>query len=93
MTVSSVTSRVRLLGARPGFVEPDVAGLADAEDLEVDAAGARDRLLVRRAFRCDLARSTSPRGMWTFAGSMSTCENSFSHMNRWYECGFSGSIG
>src|SRR6185503_19801813 len=36
--------------AGAGFVEPDVAGLADAEDLQIDAAGPHDGLLVGGAF-------------------------------------------
>ena len=46
VTASSVTRRVRLSAPEPGLVEADVSRLADAENLEVDAAGALDRHLV-----------------------------------------------
>ena len=39
VTRSSVISRVRLSRGGAGLVEADVAGAADAEDLEVDPAG------------------------------------------------------
>ena len=49
-------------GAR--FVEADVARLPDAENLEVDPAGALDLRLVTQAFRLDVnARSVPPRDM------------------------------
>src|SRR4029079_3781249 len=38
------------LCARSGLVDPDVSCLSDAEYLEIDAAGARDRILVATAF-------------------------------------------
>ena len=46
VTRSSVIRRVRLVARRARLVEADVAGPADAEDLQVDAARLRDRLLV-----------------------------------------------
>ena len=38
------------LQAGSGLVEPDVPVRADPEDLQIDAAGARDRRLVAAAF-------------------------------------------
>src|SRR5690606_41119069 len=50
------------LEARAGLVEPDVTGLADAEDLEVDTARITDRLLIALRLRLDLlARHVAPR--------------------------------
>ena len=46
---------------RAGLVEADVAGAADAEDLQVDAAGPADHLLVARAVVLDVARRRSCR--------------------------------
>ena len=72
------------LEPRARLVEPDVPGRADAEELEVDAAGGADRLLVAPALAPrPRSRGTSPSGMWTFSAGMSSWEKRFSHMNRW----------
>ena len=41
-------------GARPRLVEPDVAGLPDPQELEIDAAGVGDRALVVATVSLDL---------------------------------------
>ena len=53
VTGSSVTRRVRLCRVRAGLVEADVAVAADAQDLQIDAAGPADRLFVAQAVVLD----------------------------------------
>ena len=54
--------RVRLSSAGARLVEADVAGAADSQDLEIDAAGRADRLLVAPALVLDpVSRSVARR--------------------------------
>ena len=69
---------------RAGLVEADVAGAADAQDLQVDAAGPADQLLVAGAVV--LASSSAaivPSGMWMFCGGMLTWLKNVSCIQRW----------
>ena len=62
------------------LVEADVAVGADAEDLQIDAAGRRDRIFVAAALGLQIggrARSSKP----MFAGSIETWSNSSACMN------------
>jgi hypothetical protein len=69
-----------------------VAGLADAEELEVDARYA-DRSLVSAAIAVTPSRGTVPSGTWVFSGAMSIWSKRFSRMKRRYEWMLSGGIG
>jgi hypothetical protein len=73
------------LDPRARLVEADVPGLADAQQLEVDAARRAIAASYARFASSTASRGSDPSGRCTFAGSMSTCENRFSHMNRRYE--------
>ena len=60
---------VRLSRAGAGLVETDVAGAADAEELQIDPAGVANRFLVFLAEGGRPFRSGSvPSGMWMFFG-------------------------
>ena len=56
VTGSSVTSAGPAVARRARLVEADVAGAADAQHLQVDAAGPADLLLVAQAIILDVLR-------------------------------------
>ena len=65
------------------LVEPDVAGPADAEDLEVDAAGLPDASSYAVQDGRPAALGTDPSGSVDLAGGMSMWSNRCSCMKRW----------
>jgi hypothetical protein len=70
-------------GRATRLVEANVSGLTNAEELQIDAAGPADRVLVGLAVGGDLGcRQIAPRDV-PFCRSMSMWANRFSHMNRW----------
>ncbi len=68
--------------AGAGFVEADVPGASDAEDLQVDAACVGDRLLVGGARGGDLRLREDAVGDVHVLGTMSTWSNRCSCMKR-----------
>jgi hypothetical protein len=84
---------VRLSSARPRLIEADVSRLADAEQLEVDAAPAS--IAASKAAQCASTASAGERAVedvHPFRRDVHLREEVL-HMKRWYECGLSGCIG
>jgi hypothetical protein len=93
VTTSRCTRRVLLSTPEPGSLNPMCPVLPTPRIWK----SIPPAILILPSYSAHIAstwsRGTSPRGMFTFSGLMSTWEKKFSHMKRWYEWMVSGAIG